>query len=52
MMPPVSAQTIINWVKAGKLKATRLGSGPRWVSVQSLLEFMKANGAEVPEVLK
>lgn len=52
LSPPVSAQTIINWVKAGNLNAVRIGRGPRRIPVASMVALLNANGAEVPEILK
>lgn len=47
----VSTQTIVNWIRQGKISAATTGGGRFRVHVDSLVEFMKASGFAVPKSL-
>lgn len=48
----VSAQTVVNWIGAGRLAAKRIGTGPRRILKDDLIQFLRESGfeVEVPEV--
>ncbi|MBI2392154.1 MAG: response regulator [Deltaproteobacteria bacterium] len=48
----VSTQTIVNWIRQGRLRAATTGGGRFRVHADSLVEFLKAGGFEVPTELK
>jgi excisionase family DNA binding protein len=48
----VSTQTIVNWIRQGRLKAATTGGGRFRVHVDSLVEFLKSSGFEVPPALR
>ena len=48
----VSTQTIVNWIRQGRLRAATTGGGRFRVHADSLVEFLKAGGFEVPNELK
>jgi predicted site-specific integrase-resolvase len=39
----VTAQTVINWSNAGKIKYSRLGSSPRKFLIEDIREFMQGH---------
>jgi hypothetical protein len=43
-----SKQTVINYIDKGDIVATRMGSGPRRVSVESFRKFLRESGKPVP----
>ena len=47
----VSTQTIVNWIRQGRLRAATTGGGRFRVHVDSLIEFLKASGFEIPSEL-
>jgi excisionase family DNA binding protein len=47
----VSTQTIVNWIRQGKITAATTGGGRFRVHVDSLVEFMKASGFAIPKSL-
>lgn len=48
----VSTQTIVNWIRQGRLRAATTGGGRFRVHADSLVEFLKASGFEVPTELR
>ena len=48
----VSTQTIVNWIRQGRLRAATTGGGRFRVHVDSLVEFLKASGFEIPAELR
>jgi excisionase family DNA binding protein len=48
----VSTQTIVNWIRQGRLRAATTGGGRFRVHADSLIEFLKASGFEIPTDLK
>ncbi|GAC1598153.1 MAG: response regulator [Polyangiales bacterium] len=48
----VSTQTIVNWIRQGRLRAATTGGGRFRVHSDSLVEFLKQSGFEVPTELK
>jgi excisionase family DNA binding protein len=48
----VSTQTIVNWIRQGRLRAATTGGGRFRVHVDSLLEFLKTSGFEIPTELR
>ena len=48
----VSTQTIVNWIRQGRLRAATTGGGRFRVHVDSLVEFLKTSGFEIPTELR
>jgi len=48
----VSTQTIVNWIRQGRLRAATTGGGRFRVHAESLVEFLKQSGFEVPTDLR
>jgi excisionase family DNA binding protein len=48
----VSTQTIVNWIRQGRLRAATTGGGRFRVHVDSLIEFLEASGFEIPPELR
>ena len=48
----VSTQTIVNWIRQGRLRAATTGGGRFRVHVDSLVAFLKTSGFEVPSGLR
>jgi excisionase family DNA binding protein len=48
----VSTQTIVNWIRQGRLRAATTGGGRFRVHADSLVEFLKSSGFEIPTDLK
>ncbi len=48
----VSTQTIVNWIRQGRLRAATTGGGRFRVHVDSLVDFLKVSGFEVPSELR
>ncbi len=48
----VSTQTIVNWIRQGRLRAATTGGGRFRVHADSLVDFLKASGFEVPSELR
>lgn len=48
----VSTQTIVNWIRQGRLRAATTGGGRYRVHVDSLVEFLEASGFDVPGELR
>jgi excisionase family DNA binding protein len=48
----VSTQTIVNWIRQGRLRAATTGGGRFRVHVDSLVEFLRLSGFEIPPELK
>ena len=48
----VSTQTIVNWIRQGRLRAATTGGGRFRVHVESLVEFLKTSGFEIPAELR
>lgn len=48
----VSTQTIVNWIRQGRLRAATTGGGRFRVHADSLVEFLKSSGFEIPNELK
>jgi excisionase family DNA binding protein len=48
----VSTQTIVNWIRQGRLRAATTGGGRYRVHVESLVEFLKASGFDIPDELR
>jgi excisionase family DNA binding protein len=47
----VSAQTVINWLDQGRISFERIGRGPRRLTEQKVLEYIKETGIS-PEALE
>lgn len=47
----VSTQTIVNWIRQGRIRAATTGGGRFRVHADSLVEFMKASGFAIPKSL-
>jgi excisionase family DNA binding protein len=47
----VSTQTIVNWIRQGRIRAATTGGGRFRVHADSLVEFMRASGFEIPKSL-
>lgn len=47
----VSTQTIVNWIRLGRITAATTGGGRFRVHADSLVEFMKASGFAIPKSL-
>ncbi len=47
----VSTQTIVNWIRQGRIRAATTGGGRFRVHADSLVEFMKASGFTIPKSL-
>ena len=48
----VSTQTIVNWIRQGRLRAATTGGGRFRVHVESLVGFLKTSGFEIPTELR
>ncbi len=48
----VSTQTIVNWIRQGRLRAATTGGGRFRVHADSLVEFLRSSGFEIPEELR
>lgn len=48
----VSSQTVINWIETGKMKYDRIGKGPRKVSQDEVLKFIKEENYSIDSLDK
>lgn len=48
----VSPQTIINWCEMGRLKSSRIDSGPRRIPKSEIRELLLRNNLPIPQDLR